>query len=305
MGSKYRLLDWIYQVLRDLPFQTALDPFSGSGVVAYLMKTMGKAVFCPDSLRFCATIGEATIEHSKVTLSQDDIGMLLAPGEGRDCGGFIERTFRGVFFTPEDLVFLDRVWCNIPHLHTRYHKALALSALFRSCVKRQPRGVFTVAGDTLKYDDGRRDLHMSIEEHFCEQVSVYSGAVLENGRRCRSMCSDVYALPSSFRDVDLVYLDPPYVPRSDDNCYVKRYHFLEGLSTCWRNQDILYETKVRKIRKKYTPFSYRRDAVEAFERLFFDVQVKHDSPVLFVQRLSGPRHAREPDEASKERGGSS
>ena len=29
---------------------------------------------------------------------------------------------------------------------------------------------------------------------------------------------------------DLVYLDPPYAPPSDDNDYIKRYHFLEGLS---------------------------------------------------------------------------
>ena len=65
-----------------------------------------------------------------------------------------------------------------------------------------------------------------------------------------------------------MYLDPPYVPRSDDNCYVKRYHFVEGLSKYWENETIDYNTKVHKIEKKYTPFSYRRTAIEAFDRLF-------------------------------------
>jgi adenine-specific DNA-methyltransferase len=70
------------------------------------------------------------------------------------------------------------------------------------------------------------------------------------------------------RDIDLVYFDPPYVPRSDDNCYIKRYHFLEGLSCYWKGLRIMEDTKVRKIEKQYTPFSYRRSALQAFQSLF-------------------------------------
>ena len=51
---------------------------------------------------------------------------------------------------------------------------------------------------------------------------------------------------------DLVYLDPPYVPPSDDNCYIKRYHFLEGLSKYWNGEEIMENTKVKKIKKKGT-----------------------------------------------------
>jgi DNA adenine methylase/adenine-specific DNA-methyltransferase len=81
-------------------------------------------------------------------------------------------------------------------------------------------------------------------------------------------CGDVFALPAEAREVDLVYLDPPYVPRADDNCYVKRYHFLEGLSTYWRGAEFHPGSKVRKLRKRYTPFSYRHQAEDAFDRLF-------------------------------------
>jgi DNA adenine methylase/adenine-specific DNA-methyltransferase len=70
------------------------------------------------------------------------------------------------------------------------------------------------------------------------------------------------------RGYDLVYADPPYVPRSDDNCYVKRYHFLEGLSCYWKGTEILRESRVRKIKKPYTPFSYRSSALDAFAALF-------------------------------------
>ena len=41
MGSKNRLIPWIHGVLSNLDFEAAADPFSGSGCIPYLMKTMG------------------------------------------------------------------------------------------------------------------------------------------------------------------------------------------------------------------------------------------------------------------------
>ena len=90
--------------------------------------------------------------------------------------------------------------------------------------------------------------------------------MFDNGRKNKALRSDIFELPR--RKVDLVYLDPPYVPRSDDNCYIKRYHFIEGLSCYWQGLPIDTSTKVKKIAKRYTPFSYRRTAAEAFDRMF-------------------------------------
>ena len=52
MGSKHRLLSWIHSVLRTLDFETAADPFTGSGCVAYLLKVMNKRVLASDFLNF-------------------------------------------------------------------------------------------------------------------------------------------------------------------------------------------------------------------------------------------------------------
>lgn len=264
MGSKHRLLPWLREILSDLPFDTALDAFSGSGCVSYLLKTMGKRVTSNDFLRFPATIAKATVENGAVVLEGSDVARLTAPAAGHD--RFIERTFRGIFFRPADLRFLDHAWANLRQMHDPYRKALALAALIRSCAKRQPRGVFTVAGDPDRYKDGRRDVRLSIEDHFREQVEVYNACVFDNGRRNLAVNGDVFAADP--RGLDLVYLDPPYVPRADDNCYVKRYHFLEGLACYWEGLPVLRETKVRKIAKPFTPFSYRRTAIAAFEGLF-------------------------------------
>jgi len=264
MGSKFRLLPWMFEVLAQLEFDTALDAFCGSGCVSYLLKAMGKQVTANDFLNFSATIAKAAIENSRVRLSDDDLEALLAydPRHHR----FIARTFGGIFYSDEDLRFLDRTWWNTRELCDEYRRAIAVSSLIRSCVKRQPRGVFTVAGDPEHYKDGRRDLRLSIREHFLEQVRVYNASVFDNDRRNLATRSDVFDIDTT--GIDLVYMDPPYVPRSDDNCYIKRYHFLEGLSCYWKDLEILADSRVRKIKKYYTPFSYKKSAVAAFDRMF-------------------------------------
>jgi adenine-specific DNA-methyltransferase len=108
-------------------------------------------------------------------------------------------------YTRDDLRFLDRVSGHIRRIESPYEQALAFAALFRSCLKRQPRGVFTVSGDLSHYDAGRRDLRLSLEEHFIEQIEVFNAVVFDNGRKNQGMRSDVFDLPS--RKVDLVYLD--------------------------------------------------------------------------------------------------
>ncbi len=264
MGSKHRLLPWIHTVLQSLPFDTAADPFVGSGCVAYLLKAMGKRVIASDFLNFPTVLATATIANSKHQLDGLAVKRLLAPNSSGP--HFIEDTFTGIFFESEDLRFLDRVSANIDSLEHPHQRALASAAVIRSCLKKQPRGVFTVSGDLSHYDDGRRDLRLSIEEHFIEQVQAFNRVVFDNGRRHTVERADVFSLRPS--GVDLVYLDPPYVPRSDDNCYMKRYHFLEGLSCYWKGVRIMEDTRVKKIEKPYTPFSYRKTAIDAFDRLF-------------------------------------
>lgn len=263
MGSKQRLLPWLHDVLASVRFDSALDAFSGSGAVSYLLKSMGKRVVAADFLNFCHTLTAATVANGRERLSKADVARLTRAKAGAPT--FIADTFTGIFYTPADLAFLDRVSANVGALASPAKQALARAALIRSCAKRQPRGVFTVA-DPSRYLDGRRDLKLTLAEHFHEQVEAYNAAVFDNGQPNASLRAD--ALEVDAGPVDLVYLDPPYVPRSDDNCYVKRYHFLEGLSCYWRGMPVRQDTKVRKIAKPYTPFSYRADAVAAFDRLF-------------------------------------
>lgn len=264
MGSKFRLLPWIHSTFENLDFETVTDAFSGSGVVSYLLKSMGKQVRANDSLAFPSVLTAATVANNATQLNEEDLEFLLSSKATKTSESFIYRTFEGIFYTPQELSFLDDLWTGIREIESPLKRSVALAAILRSAIKRQPRGLFTVS-DPGRYQDGRRDLKLTLREHFIEQVEDYNAAVFTNGKRNSCTCGDVFDVKSGS---DLVYMDPPYVPLSDDNCYIKRYHFLEGLACYWEGKELMMSSKVRKIVKPFTPFSYRSTAIDAFDRLF-------------------------------------
>jgi adenine-specific DNA-methyltransferase len=261
MGSKYRVVPALTEILADIPFDRVLDGFSGSGVVGYALKEMDKEVVSCDFLHFPTTIATALIENTGVVLEPEDIALILSPSaDGRD---FIRKTFQGLYFPDEDHDFLDAAWSHIEGL-PRFKRELALSALCLAAARKQPRGVFTITD--LRYDDGRRNLRLPLRDLFQTAVGDYNRAVFDNGRCNRALCRDIFEVDPS--DFDLVYLDPPYAPPRDDNDYIKRYHFLEGLSVYWRGQKIMEETGTKKIAKRYTPFGSKRTIRDALRNLF-------------------------------------
>lgn len=262
MGSKYQLLPHLERVFADLGGQTAIDAFSGSGVVSYLLKAQGFSVTSNDFLTFPGMISRAAVSNSSVKLTRADVDQICGPAaDDRD---FIQSKFDGLYFTAPDRAFLDSAWSHIDRL-TGYKRDIAISALVLSAARRQPRGVFTFT-DSTRYADGRRDLQMSLQEHFRRAVAEYNAVVFSNGRKSQTVTGDVFDLNS--KSADVVYLDPPYAPPRDDADYIKRYHFLEGLSVYWRDVAIMEHTKTKKLEKRFTPFAYKRTIEDALLRTF-------------------------------------
>lgn len=262
MGSKYQLLPHLEQLFADLGGETAVDAFSGSGVVSYLLKAQGFTVTSNDFLSFPGMITRATVSNSSTTLTAADVDRICGPAA--DHRDFIQTKFDGLYYTPEDRAFLDSAWSHIDLL-TGFKRDIAISALVLSAARRQPRGVFTFT-DSTKYADGRRDLRMTLREHFRRAAAEYNAVVFSNGRKCRTVTGDVFDLDVD--TPDLVYLDPPYAPPRDDADYIKRYHFLEGLSVYWRDVKIMEDTKTKKLEKRFTPFAYKRTIEDALLRTF-------------------------------------
>lgn len=261
MGSKSKLLSEILEATKPFQFDSVLDLFSGSGIVGYMFKTMGKQVISNDYMALSATYSKAMVENSVVKLPLKKALRLLEPSKKVD--DFVQRTFSGIYFTDEENYLIDVLRSNIHRLQNQYEKAIALSALVRACTKKRPRGIFTYTG--FRYDDGRKDLQISLRDHFLNSVEEINDAIFDNGKKNQARQSDAMNLR---KKADLVYIDPPYYSPLSDNEYVRRYHFIEGLACDWKDLEIQEHTKTKKFKSYPTPFSSRKGATDAFDRMF-------------------------------------
>ena len=261
MGSKEKLLPYIQDVALHFQFDTALDLFSGSGVVGYLFKTLGKQVFSNDYMAMSATLSKAMIENNDQTLTEKEIDCLFAPNP-KVCR-FVQETFPGLYYTDEENVIIDLVRSNIGKLQNSQKRAIAMSALIRACLKKRARGIFTYTG--LRYDDGRADLRMTMEQQIRNAATLINASVFDNGQQNRARHGD--AMTTRFK-ADLVYIDPPYYSPFSDNEYVRRYHFVEGLACNWEGVDMQWHTKTKKFKSYPTPFSSKSGTEDAFDKMF-------------------------------------
>ncbi|MBZ0185520.1 MAG: DNA adenine methylase, partial [Candidatus Obscuribacterales bacterium] len=275
MGSKEKLLSQIWDVSKHFDFETVLDLFSGSGVVGYMYKSHGKTVIANDYMAMSATFSKALIENNSIRLSPNEIERLFKRDKKAD--KFVSETFSQLYFPAADCKLIDAVRANIAKIRDTRKRALAMSALIRACIKKRPRGIFTYVGE--RYDDGRQDLRLSLEEQIRRAADIVNEAVFDNGRNNLSKRCDAMKLRCS---ADLIYIDPPYYSPLSDNEYVRRYHFVEGLACDWEGVEMQWHTKTKKFKSYPTPFSSRVGAAAAFDALFH----KYKDSVLVVSYSS-------------------
>src|SRR3989338_8946988 len=112
-GSKKKIVNWIWDQIKDLDFDTFLDAMGGTGSVAYKAKQEGKQVTYNDVLKYNHIIGLALIENRNVTLDEDDIDFILKKHKNFHYSTFIKDTFKDIYFTDEENEWLDIVIENI------------------------------------------------------------------------------------------------------------------------------------------------------------------------------------------------
>lgn len=280
-GSKRKILPWIYDCIKDVEFDTVLDAFGGSGMVSYLFKHMGKQVTYNDLFRFNSIIGKSIIENNKVLLTDDDVTYLLYPHQ--QINNFVSDTFHNIYYLDEENRWLDMVIGNIESfskLYTnprlRYKKSIAYNALFQSCLAKRPYNLFHRRNldmrtrDVVRSFGNKTTWEKPFPEHFRAFVKEINQSIFSSDSRCRVINQDVFSIKSN--QYDLVYLDPPYLKKSDSNessNYLKCYHFLEGIANYsdWQNL-IDYDSTNKRIKKAYAPNYFNlSDAQTTFERL--------------------------------------
>ena len=259
MGSKEKLVPYLYDIFASLNFESALDLMSGTSAVSYLLKCMGKKTISNDYMHMNYLAAKCLIENSSIRLEKSFGETLI---RNNKTSKFITDKFEGLYFDKNNSEMIDSINNNIQLLDNSVEKFIAQTALIRACIKKRHRGIFAYTG--LNYDDGRKDLRLSINEHFILNIDIINKAIFNNKRNNRVFmknCAEVSYIP------DLVYIDPPYFSPFSDNEYVRRYHFVEGLSRNWKGIQFQEDTKTKKFKSYPSQFTKLSTATDAFDLL--------------------------------------
>lgn len=288
-GSKYKLKDWIKHSLSKYTFETVLDAFSGTASISYVLKDMNKTVYSNDFLKFNYYISKALIENNNEKITEEDIKSVLKKDENFEYKYFIRDTFKDIYFLDNENEWLDITVQNILNINNEYKKAMFFWALYQSAISKRPYNLFHRKNLYVRTSDVKRSFgnkatwDKPFEDHFKKFINEVNKAVFDNKKANKVYCKDIFDLDI---DVDLVYIDTPYIPVKGSLTYYRDfYHFLEGLTDYYNwETKIDFESKHKKLKSNYSIWEDKKNINIAFEDL---IKKFKDSILVISYRSDG------------------
>jgi adenine-specific DNA-methyltransferase len=287
-GSKRRLLSWIYHAIKGLPFNTVLDGFGGTASVSLLFKAMGKKVYYHDAL-LCNTISAQALLANEFPFSDiSDTHQFIE--NIRPEYGFIANTFPNMYYTDDENQWLDGAAKAIYAVDNPLQRSVYFYCLFQACLKKRPFNLFHRANLNLRLnkDVNRTFGNLTTWEKAFSSLMKESINDLTNIQKYKTTSiilepGDITRLDPGY---DLVYFDPPYVGKNktgDD--YLRRYHFLEGLSIYNK-----WKTNINSgsLNKTFQPIDHliNWQSKKVFRELLYDAIEKHKRSIVVLSYIS-------------------
>ncbi len=295
-GSKYKLVEWIWDCVKLLNFETVGDLFGGTGAVSYMFKLKDKSVIFNDIQAFCYYTGIALIENSSVYIEETDLVNVFS--ESVVLENTIQKLFKNVYYTDEENKFIDNYISNLKSVysHDKYKYAVLLWCLFQACIIKRPFNLFHRKNLYMRTNNVPRSFgnkttwDRPFELYITKFADEINEAIFSNDKYCKAIQSDAMDVDYDF---DLVYIDTPYIAVNGSSVdYRDFYHFLEGLciyeewekeidfskkhkplkslSNPWNDKDKITEAfrdLIQKFKKSHLVISYRSDGTPAIETI--------------------------------------
>ena len=299
-GSKLNICDWIWSEMSNFDFESMIDIMGGTGAISYVAKKHGKKIIYNDILKFNSYIGTALIENNKNQLSAKNIEYLINEHKDIHYDDFITRTYKNIYYTNNENQWLDMFIGNLKTFDNKYDIALALAALFQSCIIKRPYNLFHRKNLYMRFSHVERSFgnkttwDKKFEHWFLKFVDEYNKCVFDNKKNNKALNYDVMNIPK--HKYDLVYFDPPYTNQKNMVDYMGYYHFLEGICLYLKYNSEIWEKQIDH-NKKHLPLKYINSSWNQqlnFYHMFDNIISKFkNSPIIIswnVDCIPSPKH---------------
>lgn len=237
-GSKRKMLPALKEVFERIQFNSCVDLFSGTGTVTLLFRLLGKRTISNDFLAFnrsCASLFQSVTRDALASSDHAErLTWLIreAPIEHR----YVQHHYAGIFFLDSENEEIDRFTQNIDSIEEPF-RSLYIYSFGQALLKKRPYNLFHRANLGMRTKDVKRSFGNAVTwetpaiEHAIDAIAElrkFPFAQPVAGSTVMGVnTNDVTKIPN---DVDLVYMDPPYVnARGLGVDYSDFYGFLEGL----------------------------------------------------------------------------
>jgi len=240
-GSKRKIIKLLADIFENLQFESALDLYSGSGMVTLLLRHMEKTVSANDYLKFnCMTARmflnlqvedfdeEEFVRNLDYLLNRGDVSRWL-----------VTESYDGVFFLKSENQQIDRFCQLLRDFELReIKKDILRYCVGQALLMKRPYGLFHRANLQMRTKDVARSFgnaktwETRIEVHALKIFRELAKFPFPNDTRTNhgAYNQNTMNLTELPKNVDLIYLDPPYLnSRGVGVKYSDFYHFLDGL----------------------------------------------------------------------------
>ena len=309
LGNKRKLLNHIEAVIKDICHVTGkekfvcADLFSGSGVVARMLKQYSNKLIVNDMEEYSEIINKCYLTNSKdfdVEKYNYYLEMIRSAVQNGLHSGVISENYapqdmmnikenERVFYTPRNAQYIDTVRDCIDKIEVEYQKFFMAPLLYEASVHANTSGVFKGFYKDSKTKIGRYggngnncldritsdiELKTPIFSNFDSEVEVYR--------------EDTNKLVKELKGLDIAYLDPPYNQHPygsnyfmlniiADNKMPNEISKVSGIPTDWnrstynRKQEAFnsFDNLIKHLDAKYIIVSYNSEGFIKFDEMYF------------------------------------
>ena len=299
MGNKRKLLPNIESILKDVCVKLGKDTlrsgdaFSGSGIVARLLKRYSSELYVNDRASYSTTLNRCYLsspndeEYAKIVGYVDEANKYVHEGhlheghlhEGHlhgggvgDCVSYIEKNWASEtrrYYTKENGGIIDRYRGFIGSIPDEYRSYLMANLLVKCSINNNTNGHFSAF---YKDDTGEGKYG---GKNGVDTKRITKKIVLENPvlcvNECRSeiSCMDTNEWVSTIPELDVVYIDPPY----NKHPY-SIYYFMLDIINDLSMQEIPETTRGQPMGWERSDYNSYRNAEAAFADLIKKIRAK-------------------------------